>query len=132
MMMTLIIVIVIIIIRSLFLFYPLGNEIMFVSSTYVGVVLAPNTTKIAFPRDEWEKAVHCTCTYIHISISYTLYLISYILYPLSTYPACLVFGHAKERNGTLALGSSGWKIKERSTDDVFILILYKLHIRVAF
>lgn len=35
MMMTLIIVIVIIIIRSLFLFYPLGNKIMFVSGTYV-------------------------------------------------------------------------------------------------
>lgn len=83
MMMTLIIVIVIIIIRSLFLFYPLGNEIMFVSSTYVGVVLAPNTTKIAFPRDEWEKAVHCTCTYIHISISYILYPLSYIHYLLT-------------------------------------------------
>lgn len=89
MMMTLIIVIVIIIIRPLFLFYPLGNEIMFVSSTYVGVVLAPNTTKIAFPRDEWEKAVHSTCTYIHISISYILYLISIIYLPcLSGFWTC--------------------------------------------
>lgn len=69
---------------------------------------------------------------VHVHIYIYLYLISYILYPLSTYPACLVFGHAKERNGTLALGSSGWKMKERSTDDVFILILYKLHIQVAF